>query len=229
MPSPTAQTETRRPGGHYLRPAALVYLALVLVALVAGVWPRAIYEPGPVRDALLPALQALAAGQAVFLILVLPPMLWRRRERGEQLALAAVAMEWLVLLVLTSPLYLAGAWLGNATGLDVARSALVTLPMAALAMAAGRVGRRWQAAAMLTLLVLSVGLIGWWYIAQEFLLWHSGAAAVALSPPYYAWRAAEARQAGVVPLPWWPWAAWAMLAAAGLLATSRASKPRLGS
>ena len=204
------------------QPAGLLYLAVCLVALLVGLCPEAIYPSRlDVPPAPLPALQTLAMGQGLFVLLVHPLIVLWRSERGRAgRRRAATLVESLTWLALTVPLYAAAAWLADATAADVLRAAAALLLLWPLSWAAGRLVAKRPAArpgVFLGLLVMAA-LPAAHYIAREFLgvfasdwLWD-------LAPVTFLWQAAASRAGGVVPTPLWAPLVWLVLAAALALA-----------
>jgi len=205
------------------RPGGLIYLAVCALALLAGLFPQYVYPPRGIQAAPLPTLSALALGQALFIIAVWPVLcLWRCQQGAIRHYAAESITEALALLVAAAPLYLAAAWLADATALDVARTILTLLALWPLAISAGALMRARPAlrpAVMLAMLVLAA-LPAVWYIWREFLgampadwLWD-------LAPAALAWQNAAGPAPALIPTPAWPPAVW--LAAAAALWTAAA-------
>lgn len=199
------------------RAGGLVYLAVCILALLVGLFPHAIYPPRGVHAAPLPVLQALTMGQAMFILVGWPVLcLWRTQQDTIRKYAAESIVESVAWLIVTAPLYLAAAWLADATAIDVARSVLVLLTLWPLAWAAGALMRAVPSltpAVIITMLVLAA-LPAVWYIWREFLgtlpagwLWE-------LAPATYIWQAAASRTGNLLSSPAWPPAAWLATAAA---------------
>ena len=210
------------------RPAGLLYLAVCLAALLVGLYPRAIHPSRQdVASAPLPALQSLAAAQALFILLVHPLILLRRGRPGPaDRYWSRTVVESLTWLAATIPFYVAAAWLADATARDVVRTALYLLCLWPLAWSAGAVLRDWPAARPATILLLLIvaALPAGHYITREFLrvfpaegLWH-------LAPATFAWQVARSRAGTLLPAPLWALATWPVVAAG--LAALRLLRPR---
>ena len=202
------------------RPGGLIYLAVCALALLAGLFPQYIYPPRNIQAAPLPTLSALATAQALFILVGWPVLcLWRTQHGTIRNYAAESVTEAVALLVVTAPLYLAAAWLADATALDATRTVLTLLALWPLAISAGALMRARLAlrpAVMLALLVLAA-LPAVWYIWREFLgampagwLWN-------LAPATFTWQTAAGRTPELIPSPAWPPAVW--LAAAAALGT----------
>jgi len=220
-----AWTEPRGRPTHCLwRGGAVIYLAMLLAALAAGLWPEAIHHSHVYRpDAPLPTLQTLAVAQCCYFLLVWPIVIAARSDaRRGPLGAAAVA-ETIVLVVAAIPLYVAGAYFADATVVDWARTATAVcgqLPLAwagSLWIATYRPGRPWVA---LNALALVFGGAVGWYVIRDLLGGAAGGAAEAawqISPITFAWQAAQSQGRRWFAEPLWPMAAWALAAAiAGL-------------
>jgi hypothetical protein len=167
-------------------------------------------------------------------------MMWRtdrRGDRGRESARRTVKgrehwagplVESAAWLAATTPLYLAAAWLSDATATDVARSILYAVALCLLAFSAGTVMRTWRAArpVVLLLLLVAAALPAVYYVAREFFgvlpaewLWD-------LAPATFAWQTAESLNPALIPHPTWALAAWPALAAAlGAVALLRPARP----
>ena len=202
------------------RAGGLYYLAACLVALLVGLNPQAIYPPRrEILPAPLPVLQCLAVVQALFFLLVHPLlMMWRadRRRQSRPEHWAGPLVESATWLAATTPLYLAAAWLSDATATDVGRSVLYAAALCLLAFAAGTLMRTWKAArpVVLLLLLVAAALPAVHHIAREFFgvlpaewLWD-------LAPATFAWQTAESLSPALIPRPLWALLAWPALAAA---------------
>ena len=219
---PTVAAGDDAPPGSVLaaawRPAGLIYLAVCLLGLLAGLYPEAVYPPRqPVLAAPLPALQALVTAQTLCILLVHPLILLRRADRGQLGRYGPeTVLESLVWLLATTPLYVAAAWLSDATATDVLRSVVFLLCLWPLTWAAGSVLRHRRAArpAVLIGLLAVAALPAGYYILREFLRVFPAEWLWDLAPATYAWQTAGARTADLLPAPAWPLAVWPALAAA---------------
>jgi hypothetical protein len=208
---------TQSPLAAAWRPGGLIYLAVCALALLAGLFPQYIYPPRNVQAAPLPTLSALALGQAMFILAGWPVLcLWRCQQGTIRHYATESIIEALAWLIAAAPLYLAAAWLADATALDVARTVLTLLALWPLALSAGALMRTRPAlrpAVMLAMLVLAA-LPAVWYIWREFLgampadwLWD-------LAPVTFTWQTAASRTPALIPTPAWPPAVWLAAAAA---------------
>lgn len=203
----------------------MFYLATLLLALAAGLWPQAIYPPrqGPTA-APLPVLQTLAAGGTVFTLLVYPLVLLYRasgphRRRGGGYWGRTVA-ESAFLIFASVPLYILAAFFSDATAPDAVRGGLCAASCFPLAWVAGahfasRRGGQWGV--LLALTLVAVALPAAFYVALEFFPPGSAGALGDLSPILLAWRNGASRLGGVFPTPLWGWLIWPALAGVALL------------
>jgi hypothetical protein len=200
------------------RPAGLLYLGACLAALLAGLWPQAIYPShGGVLAAPLPTLQTLVTGQTLFILLVHPLIILRRADRGLiRRYWTETLIESLTWLVVAGPLYVAAAWLADATAADVIRTAICLACFWPVAWSAGATLQSRPAArpAVVLLLLIVAALPAAYYLTCEFLrvfpakwLWN-------LAPATFAWQAAASRAGGLIPRPLWPLGVWLAVAAA---------------
>lgn len=218
------------------RPADAAFMVASLAALAAGAFPE-VFLPAHVVDRLAcpPALQMLLAAQAGLLIMFCPLIIARRAERRAFLpGLLTQAGEFLTLLIAGAPLYLVGAWLSDATALDVIRGVLY---LAGVGVAAWGLGL-WASAARAAILsavalvgvAVAVGAPVVYYLVAEASeagtrlgwLWSAG-------PVTCAFSVAAARGQQWHPAPLWAWALWpgvgAALACGRLLLTARQLPP----
>ncbi len=221
---------THSPLAASWRPGGLIYLAICTLALLAGLFPQYIYPPRNIQAAPLPTLSALALAQALFILVGWPVLcLWRCQHGTIRHYAAESVTEAVAWLIVAAPLYLAAAWLADATALDVARTVLTLLALWPLAISAGALMRARPAlrpAVILALLTLAA-LPAAWYIWREFLgampsqwLWD-------LAPATFTWQNAASRTPALIPSPAWPPAVWLAAAAAlwTLSALVRGSRP----
>jgi len=205
------------------RPAGLLYLALVLAGLAAGLWPESIVPtPRDVRSAVLPTLRTVAVAQVAFVLLIHPLVILTRSQRGTiRRYWPEVLVESAALLVVTAPLYLAAAYLADAVAADVVRAAIYVVCLWTFAWSAGKwltAGRRARWAVLLILLLAAAGMPAGYYIIREFLapavpaewIWNAG-------PATFAWQAAASRDPSWFPRPLWAALLWPGLAALGVL------------
>ena len=206
------------------RPAGMLYLATMLLALAAGLWPQAIYPPrqGPTA-APLPALATLAASQAAFTLLAYPLVLLHRasgpRRRRDGYWGRTIA-ESAFLIFASVPLYVLAAFFSDATAPDAVRAGLCAASCFPLAWAAGAhfTSRRdGQWGVLLALMLVAVALPAAFYVALEFFPPGSAGALGDLSPILLAWRNGTSRLGAVFPTPLWGWLIWPVLAGVALL------------
>ncbi len=208
----------------FWRPAGVIYLLFCLAGLAAGLWPEAICPPAEddFAPAVLPTLATLAMGQVVFLLLVYPVVhLFRSSRDGEggTFGLGASIVETLGLFVMTVPFYFAAGWLGDATEIDVLRTAIVVATICPISWLAGRllVLPAMRTAVLLALLIVAVGLPCVFFLFRDFYphlpadwLWD-------LCPTTFVANAAVARNPSLLPQPFWPLLFWSGLAVGGAL------------
>ena len=236
----SASTDPHRARSHHAgprglldaawRPAGLVYLACCLAGLLAGLYPQAVY---PARSAVtaapLPALRTLAVAQALFILLAQPLIALRRAERGlARRYWAETILESATWLVATVPFYTAAAYLGDATAVDVLRTAVYLACLWPVAWAAGALlARRGAARAPVGLLLLvAAALPGVHYLFREFLPVYRAAWLWQLAPATAAWDAAASRAGTLLPRPLWSLAAWPAVALALLAGSVLGKQPR---
>jgi hypothetical protein len=202
----------------FWKPAGAIYLGLCVLALAAGLWPELIFPPrSSIQPASLPALQALAVGQAAYFLLVWPIVQARRICAGRPTSVRGDAVETFGLLVVTVPLYILAAWFSDAVARDVIRTVALLATLAPLCwllgrLVAGPASRPW---ALLVMLALAVGLPATYYILLDFLpslprqwVWN-------VSPLTHAWAAARARAPQPLPGGLGSLLAWLVAAGAG--------------
>ncbi|MBN1554446.1 MAG: hypothetical protein JXA11_06855 [Phycisphaerae bacterium] len=227
------------------QPAGVIYLCFCLASLAAGLWPGVIAPRLNIPPTTpLPTLQTLAAGQVMFFLLGYPIVLLRRKgglgtgdsglgggncglriadcglknspTTDDRLPTTGILLELAGMFIVTAPLYIIAAWLSDATGRDVFRTALSVTAYCPLGVLAGWLLMRpaWRGWVLLGLLVIVLGLPGAWYICVDF-LGVSGEWAWNLSPLLQTWTTAASRQANYLPHPTWAWLFWAIFATAG--------------
>ncbi|MDY6913832.1 MAG: hypothetical protein SVT52_05190 [Planctomycetota bacterium] len=214
------------------RPAGLVYLLILLACLAGGLWPDVLYPsrgtPNPNNPP--PVLQAVAVGQAAFVLLIYPLAVLRRSVRPTRRFWAPLVLESAVYLVVAAPFYIAAWYLSDAVFADVVRTALYVtclMPVAWAAAAHLAVSRR-RAVITLALLLAALGLPWAYYVAAEFLGQGRAGWLRCLAPAMFVWRTAAARSGDWLPRPIWAALVWPTIAAAGVLLTllpGRAGKP----
>jgi len=218
----STSTAVREPQGRGVlaatwRPGGLVYLAFCVAGLLAGVFANDIYPPRQGVAAPVPALSALAAGQGLFILVGWPVLcLWRSQAGSTGRYAAEAVVEAVAWTIIPAPLYVAAAWLADATAGDAIRAAVGVAALWPLAIGAGALLRARPAlrpGVIVGLLVL-LACPAVWYIWREFLgampagwLWDLG-------PATYLWQAGGARQPGLLAAPAWPMAVWIALGAA---------------
>jgi len=200
-----------RPVGLW-RPGAAVYLAGLLAAFAAGLYPAAVYPPRGVVSAPLPTLRAVVVAQLAFGLLVCPVLLLGRQHRGRRAAWLAEAAEGIVLIAAAVPFYVASAWLADAIWQDVVRSAIYVAGVWLFAWSAGHLASRSAAlrpTTMLLCVLVALGLPMAWYIAAEFL---GAAGQIAwlreASPLLAGWDVAAGRSGEWLARPFWAMLLW---------------------
>lgn len=205
----------------FWRPAGAVYLACCLTALAAGLWPEGLMPPEQSTTLTPPpTLQTLAVGQVVFVMLVYPLVLWRRRSMASLSPCCLhAAAESVGLLVVTIPLYITAGFFADATTTDVIRTAIAVALLLPAAWTAGLLLARglFRPVVLVVLISAVVGGPAMVYIVLEFLPELATGAGEA-SPVVLLWRTAVERQTAVFPEPLWSALLWPGLAGAGFLA-----------
>jgi len=207
----------------------VLYLAVLLAGLGAGLWPRTLWpELTHSPAAPLPTLQTLAVAQLMF-ILVVYPMVLLRRYGGEGTPIApatywrTVTAESGLGMLLALPFIIPAAFLANATVTDVVRHVVCLAAFWPLAWLAGaHFARRRRGAWLVTggLGLIALGAPAACYIATEFLTAAAADLAGMLTPVLLIWRNAAARIDHLLPTPLWAWLIWPAIAVlAALLGT----------
>lgn len=200
------------------RPAGLVFLALSLAALAAGVFPdRLLPARMTSAGAAPPALSVLLAGQTVLLVLFFA-FAWARKSAGAVglgRQVLSCLIEFLFWVVPCLPLYVMATWLANATAGDALRG--VGFLSCVWVLAAGLA--IWSAAdrpAISTAIALACGLLALaWPVAAYFAI-ELGLSDIPGGPVTAAYLTAAAR--GGTPLALWQWLAWPVAGVALILA-----------
>ncbi len=210
-------------------PADVVYLAVSVVALGAGLFPELLLQPDLARGFISPpALQVLLAAQAGLLILFCPLLLARRRAphsaAGGLLARFALASgEFILLLIASLPLYWAAAWFGNAAAADVVRGVLYLVAVAVatwgLSLWAVRDSPAGALAVSLASALIVVAAPVSYYLLAELTrlsvrpdwLWSA-------APVTCAFSVGASRGGSWYPAPLWAWALWPIVGVALTLA-----------
>ena len=228
MSASTEQGERALPQGRpvqFWRPAGAVFLALSVGALAVGVFPELVLQPDYAgRFPHPPALQVLLAAQAGLLILFWPLVAARRRTLGGGArrmlpGLATFAVEYLVVLAVSVPLYAIAAWFSDATAVDVLRGGLYLTAVAAGAWGLSLwilKGHPTTATAVtLASALAAVGLPMIYYLLAEVTELSAPPQWMVLTAPATcAYSVAASRAASWQPMPLWSWAFWPGVAAA---------------
>ncbi len=206
---------------HLWRGAGVAFLAVSLAALAAGAFPELIV-PAHVADRMAspPALRAVLAAGAGFVILFCPLVLARRGEvRPTLRCFLAATGEYLLVVIAAIPLYVVAAWLADAVVLDVVRGVLYLTGVAVgawgLALWASA-GRGWLlTAAALLAAIVAIAMPVTYYLVAELTaagyrldwLWQA-------APVTCAFSVAASRSGTWHPAPLWAWALWPAVGAA---------------
>jgi len=210
---------------QFWRPAGAGFLALSVGVLAVGVFPELVLQPDYAgRFPHPPALQVLLAAQAGLLILFYPLVADRRRtlvggSRRMLPGLAAFAVEYMVVLAVSTPLYAVAAWFSDATAVDVVRGALYLTAVAggawglSLWILKDRPGT--ATAVALASALAAVGLPVICYLLVEVTELSDPPRWMLLTAPATcAYSVAASRAASWQPTPLWSWALWPGVAAA---------------
>lgn len=203
------------------RPTVAVYLGACLAALAAGLCPEAI-RPHDHAHTLTPspALQTLAVVQVVFVMLIYPLILWRRRGSDPRRGYwSRAAVEGVGFMAAAVPMYVVAGYFSDATVGDVVRTAIAVALVLPAAWTAGVLLERGllRPVVVVVLLAAVVGGPAMVYIQREFLP-ELTIDCSAASPVVLIWRTAAARQGELVPGPLWAAFLWPGVAAAGWFA-----------
>ena len=181
MSASTEPSRHRPAGAGVWRPVGVLYLAVLLAGLAAGLWPRTLWpELTHSTAAPLPTLQTLATAQLMFFLVIYPMVLIRRfGGEGAPDAQGPAASYWrtvpaesALLMLLAVPLIIPAAFLANATVTDVIRHVICLAAFWPLVWLAGaHFARRRRGAWLVTggLLLIALGAPAACYIATEFL------------------------------------------------------------
>lgn len=213
------ECEQKAPVPGLWRGAGVWYLAFCLASLAIGLWPEAVLPAkAGSRPLPLPTLQTLAAGQAMFFLLVYPLILFRRHQKQigtDPVYLAAG--EVVVLLVVSTPFYYVAAHMADAVWMDVAREIVCVLCVAAVG-AAGAAwmcrGGAWRACGAMLLLVLGLMMPAMTFATAEAISEVAADSLWLVSPTTYMWQNSQERLGTLLPRPLWPAVAYLLLAAA---------------
>ena len=204
------------------RPAGVIYLAVLLLALAIGLWPDA-FRPVPQRPrpAPLPTLQMQAAAQAAFILLIYPLVCLCRAARDRPGRYwAAVLAESAVFVLIGLVFSIPAGYLADATVSDAMRAAMYVALLFPLAWAAGahfKARRRAAWAVLLGLVLVALALPAAHYIALEFFPPGPAEPLGRLAPLLFAWHNSASRLAATHPEPLWAWLIWPATAALWLL------------
>ena len=204
------------------RPAGLVYLAAMLIALAVGLWPGNIRGSGaPYAPALVRAVQTLTVAQVGFYLLAYPVIaLFRASGKRPWRWWPDTVIETLFWTLASAAFFVPAVWLSGSDPSDAIRAAVYVCglwPMAwvcGLWLASGKAG---GSAVMFISVFSAMGLPWLWYVSVEFFRstgWHE--ALWKLCPVMQAWDVAAPRGAegGILPSPFWATVVWLAVAAA---------------
>jgi len=191
----------------------VAFLVVSLAGLGAGAAPE-LFLPAHLAGSLrvLPALPTLLAAQAGFVLLFFPLLYLPRRQGPPWPHVAIVAAQAGLWLAASIPMYMAAAWLSDATTADVCRAVayLVGLWLAGWGLgscvASGRSAL--AVAAVLVCLLTAVGLPVVSYLLAELAGDAVAAGGLALVAPVLRVFELARRSEVLLPGPWWSWALW---------------------
>lgn len=233
-PSTKASTDAgdEQAGGaarHLWGAADLVFLAISILALAAGLFPERLLQADLAGDLPHPpTLQAVVAAQAGFLMLFCPLLLARRRlarpgAGGVLGQFAVAAAEYLILIVVSVPVYWVAAWFADATVVDVLRGVLYLTAVALAGWGVSLWAVKGSPASVtvvaLASAVIALGLpVTYYLLAEVTELSVSAGWLFSASPATCAYSVAASRAGHWYPMPVWSWALWVGVAGASLLA-----------
>jgi hypothetical protein len=200
------------PAGGWWQAAGLLWATINLAAAAVGVFPAAISPAAREAGPVLPALKALAVGQAGFLLLVYPLVLARRTSQRGRADWSLRLGEMALWLIVAAPFAAACAYFSDAGVTDAVRAELMMVaafPAAWGLAALANKGRKGASACALAAVLLVLGGAAAAYLAAEF--WPGGCPGWLWEgcPILLAWTCAAGRHGSWVPLPlwgllWWP-------------------------
>ncbi len=146
-----------------------LYTLFMLGALALGLWPGALH-PMAGSGTTLPALRIVAAGQAVFIVLIHPALLARRSGNLYRLW----ALHLAIMLSVSVPFLVVSAYVSDAVAVDVVRVTIYGLFLWLIVPASAtliRAGGLRTTLSMLVLVIMGAGLPAAWYIMMDFSRW----------------------------------------------------------
>ena len=221
-PSAEQHAEPRVPQQLW-RPAGVVFVVASLAALGAGTAPELFFPVHLVGSfRVLPALPTLFAAQAGFVLAFFPLLRGPRRAGPAWRRLTLAVGEACLWVAACVPMYVAGAWLSDASGADVFRAGvyLAGLWLAAWGLSSWHAAGRSVLAVPAVLVALSgaVGLPVVSYLLAELAGATVAAGWLARAAPVLRIFTLARRGGALLPGPWWSWVLWpAVGVAAGLV------------
>ena len=195
---------------NFWKPGAVVYLGFCLAGLLAGLWIEVIYvNPNAFTAPPLPVFHTLGIAQVLFFLLVWPLIILRRHKTNPT-SLPVAIIEIIGFFTATVPFYFVAAKFSDATLTDSLRTLITVAAFCPLGLAAGRVmtydfAQPWV---LLGLVVITIALVGLYYIVSEFLhevpadwIWD-------VSPVTFTWTNTTQRIPTLFPEPLWVWCFW---------------------
>jgi len=202
------------------RPAGLVYLAAMLIALAVGLWPGSIRASvDPYSPASTPAVQTLTIGQVGFYLVAYPVIvLFRASGKRPWRWWPDTVIETLFWTLLGAAFFVPAVWLSGSSVSDAIRGMVYVCgfwPMAWVCGAWLASRKAGGSAVMFVSILAAMGLPWLWYVSVEFFPpagWHD--VLWKLCPVTQGWDVAAPRggQGGLSPV--WAIVIWPAMAAA---------------
>jgi hypothetical protein len=202
------------------RPAGLIYLAVMLIALAVGLWPGSIRGAGyAYSSALVRAVQTLVIAQVVFYLLIYPVIaLFRASSKRGWRWWPDAVVEMFFWTLVAAVFFVPAVWLSCSVPSDAIGGAVYVCSLWPMAWVCGlwlASHKRGGAMVMLISVFAAIGLPWLWYVSAEFFpaagwceaLWK-------LCPATHAWDVAAPRGVGGGLTPFWSIAVWPAIAAA---------------
>jgi len=203
------------------RPAGLLYLAVMLIALAVGLWPGGIRgSVDPYSPSLTPAVQTLAVGQVGFYLVVYPVIVLFRAAPSKRpwRWWPDTVIETFFWTLLGAAFLVPAVWLSGSGVSDAIRGMVYVCAIWPMAWVCGAwlASRKAGGSAVMFVSILAVMGLPWlWYVSVEFFPvtgWHE--ALWKLCPVTQAWDVASPRGGGGGLSPVWAIVFWPAVAAA---------------